>query len=304
MTEMISYLHRDCPLCGSKTNNAEVSSGKRGEELPFGKLQPYWSGLFKEKVFFTYARCSDCGLLYCPTYFEPEQLSQLYANMAPNMELVPSASLIATQLGYWKSVANAVVADGDYLEIGPDIGYIVGHAAASGQFRHFWLCEPNIAVHDTLARAAGGKPHTISGEMEDLSAIPDRSVSLAVMIHVLDHLLDPLATLRSIQAKLKPGGLLLIVTHNEKSLLRRAMSTRWPPFCLQHPEIYNPDSISRLVKEAGFSKVNVARSANHFPLDFMVRQAAYGIGLSLAKLPLPKVSLGLKLGNILTIATQ
>ncbi len=301
---MAAYLQRDCPLCGSNGAEAEVSSDRRGEDFPFGELQPYWSGLFREKVFFTYARCGGCGLLYCPTYFTPGQLTQLYADMAPNMDLVPSASLSATQSGYWHALKRTGVAAGDYLEIGPDIGYIVGHAAASGRFGHFWLFEPNGSVHNALARATGGRPHIISTEMNDFSAVPVGSVSVAVMIHVLDHLLDPMATLRAIRITLKPGGVLLIVTHNEKSLLCRATAMRWPPFCLQHPEIYNPDTISLMARTAGFSMVKVERSTNHFPLDFMVHQAAYGLGLKLGKLPLPKLPLGLKLGNIQAIATR
>ena len=48
----------------------------------------------------------------------------------------------------------------------------------------------------------------------------------------------------------------------------------------------------------------VGRSTNNFPLDFMLRQAGHAFGLALHKLPLPKRVLGLKLGNILTIARR
>ena len=41
------------------------------------------------------------------------------------------------------------------------------------------------------------------------------------MIQVLDHLLDPIATLTELRAKLLPDAKLLIVTHNEQSLLRK-----------------------------------------------------------------------------------
>ena len=299
---MSPYSQRVCPSCGQKSVRPEVHSETRGEAQTLAGLAPFWSGLFKEKVFFTYARCERCDLLFCPQYFTGEQLSQLYANLEPNMNLVPPATITATQLGYWNTVAGQVQ-PGDYLELGPDIGHIVAPAVKSGKFQHYWLFEPNAAVHGALADATCGKPHTISASMDDFSAVPDGSVSLAVMIHVLDHLLDPLATLRAIRATLRPGATLLIVTHNEKSLLRVLMGKRWPPFCLQHPEIYNPGSITKLLVTAGFSNPVVARSTNHFPVDFMVRQAAYSVGVKLDRVPLPKVSLGLKLGNILTMAT-
>ena len=224
--------------------------------------------------------------------------------MAPNMDVVPSEALVATQRGYWDTVAKQVPAGGDYLEIGPDVGYVAQQAAASGKFNHFWLFEPNASVYPTLAKATGACPNTISPEMDDFSAVPDGSVGLAVMIHVLDHMLDPVTTLKTIHAKLRPDGLLLIVTHNEKSLLRTLLSRRWPPFCLQHPEVYNPKSITALLHKAGYGSVKVGRSTNNFPLDFMLRQAGHAFGLALHKLPLPKRVLGLKLGNILTIARR
>lgn len=298
---MTAFLERACPCCGANDAKPEMRSTPRGEDLDLAGLDAFWSGLDKQRVFFTYARCGGCGLLYCPRYFSNGQLAQLYANLAPNMDVVPSAAITATQLGYWRTVADAA-GPGDYLEVGPDIGHIVAPARASGRFGHFWLYEPNLAVHGPLAAATGGAPATIRATLDDFSEIPAGSVSLAVMIHVLDHIVDPLGTLRQIRATLKPGGQLLIVTHNERSLLRTIMGRTFPPFCLQHPELYNPASITTLLERAGFAGVDVRRSVNHFPVRFLAQQAGQAAGLKLDRLPLPNLTLGLKLGNILTIA--
>ena len=94
----------------------------------------------------------------------------------------------------------------------------------------------------------------------------------------------------------------MIVTHNERSLLRRVMKVKFPPFCLQHPELYNPASITSLLKSADYDHVDVRRSKNYFPISFMVRQAAWTAGVNLSRLPLPAVPVGLRLGNMLTLA--
>lgn len=299
---MTQYLARHCPSCGSDRPIAEVRSDPKAEALPLDKVAPYWSGLFKEKVFFSYDRCGDCGLLYAPTYFKAEQLGELYAAMAPNMDLVPDRSLEETQAGYWAAAKVAGAIHGGYLEIGPDIGYIVRRAVDEGAFDHFWLFEPNVAVHAQLTSAASSAAHTISAAMDDLSEVPDGSIGLAVMVHVLDHVLEPTATLERVRAKLRPDGLLIIVTHNERSLLRKLMGLRWPPFCLQHPEIYNPASITGLLRKSGYTDVQVKGSKNVFPLPFMAQQAAYAVGINLKKVPLPNIPIGLKLGNMITLA--
>lgn len=302
MNEVTSFLSRACPGCGAKGGIAEASSGRSAESLSLEQLRPYWRGLFQEKVFFTYNRCGDCGLLYAPVFFDEAQLTDLYSDMAPNMDLVSSDAIEATQKAYFEEATAGLKAHGAFLEIGPDVGYIVRHAASDSRFDHFYLFEPNKAVHADLSDAAAGRPLTVSDDMNDLSGVPDGSVVLAVMVHVLDHLLDPRAMLEQIARKLKPGGRLAIVTHNERSMLRSVMGRRWPPFCLQHPELYNPRSITKLLKEAGYGTVEVRGSKNYFPLSFMIRQAAYTAGIKLERMPLPRTVLGLRLGNIMTIA--
>jgi SAM-dependent methyltransferase len=295
---------RPCPACGANESGAEVSSRQRAESITLDQLRPFWSGFFKEKVFFTYSRCAGCGQLYAPHFFTRDQLGELYANMAPNMEDVPGPALEATQRGYWRAAKARQLPEGGYLEIGPDIGYIVRDAVADGKFDRFWLFEPNRAVHDELARAAGDRPHTISTDMDDLSPVPDGSIALAVMIHVLDHLLDPIAILRQVHRKLAPGGTLMVVTHNEQSLLRRVLGTKFPPFCLQHPELYNPRSMKRLLESAGYSRAEVSRSTNYFPIGFLIRQLAWAVGINLTRSPLPGTAIGLKLGNMIGFGTK
>lgn len=272
--------------------------------MDFDDLRKFWSGFHDDKRFFSYHRCSDCGVLFNPSFFTDPQLQELYSDLAPNMEEQTGISAIsATQRGYFDdAVRQKAPLTGDYLEIGPDVGHVTRLAAEHGAFDRFWLFEPNTAVHGALSAATLGKPHTISTVMTDLSSVPDGSVGMAVMIHVLDHMVDPLAMLEQVRRKLHPDGALVTVTHNEKSALRYAMGLRWPPFCLQHPEVYNPASIRALMQRAGFGQVFVQRSKNYFPLDFLAQQGLRVVGLKLDRVPLPRISVGLRLGNIMTTA--
>jgi SAM-dependent methyltransferase len=280
-----------------------VASRRPAEQLSVAKLEPFWFGIDKERHFFTYHRCVGCGLLYNRTFFSEAQLGKLYAAMPPNMDQVPDDAIIATQRGYFAAAAAREVFAGDYLEIGPDVGHLVGEAARAGTFERFWLFEPNHGVHPRLRDALGSASGQILPSMTDLSAVPDGVVGLAVMVHVLDHLLDPSAMLTEIRAKLRPGGTLMIVTHDERSALSRMLGPKWPAFCLQHPELYNPVTIERLLTNTGFASVEVKRSTNHFPIDFLARQLSQAAGVrALGQLPLPRRSIGLRLGNMLTFA--
>ncbi|MGB0697034.1 MAG: class I SAM-dependent methyltransferase [Rhodospirillaceae bacterium] len=300
-----AYLSRVCPCCGAEASSEpEVASAKRAESLDYDALVPVWNGFFKEKYFFSYMRCSECGTLYAPTFFTGDQLGSLYAQMPPNMDVVPTDELRKTQKGYFDTLKRYAPLSGGYVEIGPDVGFFTENCVKEGDFSHYWLFEPNQAVAPALHEVMGEKDHTLVHDMFGFEAVPDQSASCVVMVHVLDHLLDPMATLRELRQKMTPGAHIAIVTHDESSLLRRVIGTRWPAFCLQHPQIYNPKSMRNMLAEAGFSVVDIKRTVNHFPVAFLLKHLLWAFGLKVGKVPsFGGLSLGLKLGNMITIAT-
>jgi hypothetical protein len=100
-----------------------------------------------------------------------------------------------------------------------------------------------------------------------------------------------------------PDAHLLIVTHDESSLLRRAVGWRWPAFCLQHPEIYNPRSITTLLERAGYRVVEQHKTVNYFRFSFLVKHLMWALGLKVSTVPgFGGWTPGLKLGNLLTLA--
>jgi hypothetical protein len=299
------YLHRKCPICQKNTNDhIEVSSEKKAEEVGYEELTPYWNGFFKEKIYFSYKRCDGCDLLFAPIFYQTEQLEALYAQMAPNMDIVPIDALVRTQKRYFEELKRFSSLKNGYIEIGPDIGIFTKHCSKEGGFDNYWLCEPNKEVADALSKSVGNNKFAILEEMFGFSQIPDESAGVAVMIQVLDHLIDPVVTLTELKAKLLPSAKLLLVTHNERSLLRRLVGWRWPAFCLQHPQLYNPLSISKLLEKSGYRVESIKSSINYFEFGFLLKHLFWGFGIKVKSVPkIFNFTIGLKLGNIITIAT-
>lgn len=300
-----SYLYRDCPICQARTKFLiEVSSTQRAEDLSYDSLVPYWNGFFKEKIFFSYARCGECELLFAPIFYRLDQLEALYGQMPPNMDLVPMAALVKTQKGYFEELKKFSALKNGYIEIGPDIGIFTENCSREGGFDNYWLCEPNKEVAGALAKSVGNSKFTIIEDMFGFSQIPDQSAGAAVMIQVLDHLLDPVATLAELKEKLLPDGKILIVTHNEQSLLRKIVGWKWPAFCLQHPQIYNPNSITKLLEKAGYTVNSIEKTKNYFEFSFLLKHLLWAFGIKVESVPsIFNFTIGLKLGNIVTVAT-
>jgi SAM-dependent methyltransferase len=266
------------------------------------ELAPYWHGIFKDKVFFTYRRCAGCAQLYSPAYFHERQLQTLYSEMAANMDIVDESALDRTAEEYLNVLKRFSPLRGTFMEIGPDVGAFAGKCAAAGSFDAFRLFEPNLAVHDAL-RAAIGRPQQTVEEYFTGESVADATVDVAAMIHVLDHVLEPKQLAKDIRRTLKPQGCLMIVTHDERSTLARVLRGRWPAYCLQHPQLFNRQSMKVLLNDAGYSRVDTVLSTNVFPVTFLIEQLALALKLPIKGLPkLPWLRVGLKLGNFITIA--
>lgn len=299
------FLFRHCPGCAShKSPTPEMSAPVRAENTSFEKLIPCWNGVFKDApTFFTYSRCVECGLLFNPTFFNEEQLGILYGQMPPNMDSVPKDSLRKTQRGYFEILKKFDPLTGVFMEIGPDVGFFAENCAREGHYDKFLFFEPNRDVAEELSKVTVGKSYEIIHDMFNFDTVQDHSVSSVVMIHVFDHLLDPVETLMRLRKKLTSNAKVLIVTHNESSLLRKVLKAKWAPFCLQHPQIYNRASIEIVLEKAGFKVLHQQDTINYFPISFLAKNLLWAFGLKIRNIPsLGNIALGLRLGNIATVA--
>jgi hypothetical protein len=295
---------RDCPVCKSQQleAHAECYSTPTAESVSLNTLKEHWSGFFRDKVFFSYYRCRDCKALYCPKFFSNDELGQLYSVMPHNMADVPTTSLERTQKGYFDVLKKFSPLTGDYLEVGPDQGFLAQACAEGGKFENLWLFEPNVMVHQELERRVAGMPYRVFATMFDFSILPKNQISVLCMVHVLDHLLDPRTVLENMKPILEQKAILLFVTHDEASWLSRLLGSKWPPYCLQHPQLFSPKTITRLFESVGYKVLCVKKSYNYYPLGYLLKHLLWTSGIRADWFP-NFFSLPLKLGNIITVVT-
>jgi len=89
------------------------------------------------------------------------------------------------------------------------------------------------------------------------------SFDVITMIHVIEHLADPVAVLSKCRELLRTGGKLVISTPNSSSWGARIFRKFWrgwePP---RHLYIYNPENLSKLVSSAGLRVQEVFTPSN------------------------------------------
>jgi SAM-dependent methyltransferase len=94
--------------------------------------------------------------------------------------------------------------------------------------------------------------------LEDLG-LPDAHYDVVTCIYVLEHVWDPRLMMTHVHRVLKPGGLLIgvvpqtVPVYRVKKLL--GLDLLSPPF---HLRDYSPQSLTRFLRQAGFSRVRVS----------------------------------------------
>ena len=97
--------------------------------------------------------------------------------------------------------------------------------------------------------------------LEDMGC-QDNSFDAVTMNHVIEHVFDPVATLREICRILKPGGIVVSVTPNAESLGQRTYGPNWrglePP---RHIQIFSRQAMETAARAAGLDLVRVYSTA-------------------------------------------
>ncbi len=294
---------RSCPICGSsKLPSKPDSTAKHPAEfMPWETVKGYFIGFRSDQVFFSYYRCDDCGLLYCPWYFNPKQISELYSAMPDNTMGEDKSTVSKTQSAYARWIMRPGVSNKRYLEVGPDIGLIAKEIVNFSTPEHITFLEPNQSVKTELvANVSGVKSIEVVDFIESTN---ESNFSLVIGVHVYDHLLKPLQDLGDLQKKVIVGAHIAIVVHNEKSILRKALKAKWPPFCLQHPQLYNPQTLSKLLEKSGWSARKIEKSTNWYHLKYFIGMGFSVLGIKdLISQYLPDVEFPIRLGNLICLA--
>lgn len=157
----------------------------------------------------------------------------------------------------------------DLLEIGCGPGLFLAEAVRAGVARVVGV-DPNPWAVDE-ARRRGLEAHV--GSVDAVAAA--RRFDAVVMLDVLEHVPAPFPFLDAVAARLRPGGRLLIMTPNIRSLLARVSGRRW--VSLKAPErvrYYSPRSIRRLLTRSGFDVVSLRGARQYVTVAFFLDRLA------------------------------
>jgi SAM-dependent methyltransferase len=296
----IALVARPCPICGSTAETQVFAEST----LDPGQLDAFAfaSRKLPEYMHHRLIVCPTCDLLYASPVPTASDLMQLYGTAA--FDSSEEARLAARTYARFLPLIAARLPDCEgVLDVGAGDGAFLEELIGRG-FTRVSGVEPSAAP---LAAARSDVRPLIRHGMFRGDDYPSSSLSLVTCFQTIEHVIDPLETCRAAYRLLKPGGAVLLVAHNRLALSARIMGRKSPIFDIEHLQLFSPASARRLLDKAGFSRIELRRVINRYPLHYWAKlfplpvtfkQAVVGL---LKRLPLAGVPIPLPAGNLAAI---
>lgn len=240
-----------CPLCGAEERRVLLDS--------LGDRQGVTAMRFR------IVACTACGDAYLSPRPRIETLGQFYPagywyteteqprGLAARIKALEARYRRALLMSEVRRLTRLVPPGGRLLDVGCGSGDIVKLAAESGLVASGLEFSAEAVRY---AREARGL-EVAEGTLES-AALPDASVDAVSLFHVLEHLPDPVGTLREARRVLRPGGALLVQVPNFGSWQARLFKARWHALeAPRHFHHFTPETLTRAVTAAGLEPVAI-----------------------------------------------
>jgi 2-polyprenyl-3-methyl-5-hydroxy-6-metoxy-1,4-benzoquinol methylase len=250
-----------CNLCGADDS----------ELLFHAPVRPDQAGLFARDVW-NVVRCKHCHLIYVNPRMNATALEKFYSFDNPtDMAFVQGWFIENADLQQttWKRLLRLIRCDcpsGSVLDVGCGAGSFLSAARDMG----YQVLGQEVAPHfiDYCRTQIGLK--VLEGELETLDLEP-ASFDCVTAFDVIEHHPDPLRLLHAMRRLLKPGGFVILSTHDIGNLFARWYGARWRYIApIGHLTYFTQETLGRMVTACGLRVVK--QGGSHTIDDTLLRE--------------------------------
>ena len=225
---------------------------------------PLCAGQDEQKLFdkdgFHVVRCKLCDLTYINPRLSPEALEDLYNSNEISPQHYYEEHISQDILHFKKRLAiiERYKKSGSMLDIGTNIGTMLKVAKDAG-----WTVRGVEFNHDAVK--FGNEHFGVNIEDRDFTKakFDPESFDLITMNDVIEHVIDPVATLREVHNILKKDGILFMTTPNIGTLMAKLFGKSWLHLKPnEHLTYFSPKTMRTLLEKSGF-EFNELRSIGH-----------------------------------------
>ena len=111
---------------------------------------------------------------------------------------------------------------------------------------------------------------------------PAERFDVVSMVDVIEHVRDPVQTMRRAAALLVPGGVLLLATNDSSSAGARMLGPRWTHYHRAHLWFFTPATLRAAAERAGLEVLVTAPARRTYNLEYIASILARGTNFELA----------------------
>lgn len=198
-------------------------------------------------------RCDGCGLRTLDPEPDAERLVEVFDDGSIYEGAFSLREDILARHALTLASLEKRAAPGRLLDVGCGPGFLLEAARERG-----WTAVGIDPSPFSVAHVRGLGFEAYEGLLHEADLAPG-SFDAVALLQVVEHVLDPRELIEGCLKLLKPGGALLVATPNPRSLLAAAQRERFnywiPPV---HCVWYTPSALARLLRQAGFSRVETS----------------------------------------------
>lgn len=292
----LEYVATRCAICKTLGNSETVYDANIDDSALSPKV--FSARRLPDRIHYQWVRCKTCKL-YRSDPILKSNLSALYQKSTFDY----SAELSGIKKTYVQITMRSLAPNrpqGSVLEVGGGNGFYLEAALDCG-------FSEGIAVEPSIQAVNKSRPdirkNTIVGVMEP-GLVENESQDFVAMFHVMDHLSEPLETVKACMLALKPGGTLVVAVHNINSWSARLLRSRSPIIDVEHTYLYSRSTAKHIFKTAGLVNIKSHSYSNHYSLAYLLhltpfpqKPKAWILNSAIGRI-FQKVQVSLQLGNM------
>jgi len=294
-----------CALCGK--DNYQVLYLEKLKNANLDDRRLFSAKRIPLKLHFRIVKCKECGLVYSTPIYAEDKIIKLYKTCEFIDNDITQRQFLNVMNDYSNHLKKAniyVQGKERLLDIGCGNGQFLKIAKEDG-FKYVYGVEPGI---DAVRKADPSiRPYLVNDVFHD--GLFDKDYfDVVCSFHTLDHIVNPNKFLTDTHKILKASGIMLLVTHNAKSLLTRIAGGSAPMFHIEHIYLFDKFTIKEILNKNGFDVLCNKNLVCTFNLDHIIKTIPLplflknGILSSLKSKRIAGFKIKLMPGDMLTIA--
>jgi 2-polyprenyl-3-methyl-5-hydroxy-6-metoxy-1,4-benzoquinol methylase len=241
-------------------------------------------------------RCGDCGLMYASPLGRPPDVDEIttwdpawvleHIRTTDRWRLEKESRQVRDYLSTRRLLAQKFPARGTLVEIGSGLGCLLNFFREDG-----WTTvgiEPNTG----LCLFAQEEFHlkVLRGTLRDAN-LESASADVVTMIHVIEHVPDPMSIFHEVHRLLRPGGWFVLETPRYDTLMFKILGRRERSLsCDGHIFFFTSATLARMARSAGFKIVRTDYVGRSLTLDRLLYNLGVVMKSSAARQGLGKLS--------------